>query len=125
MTAEQWQEIERLFAAASELPPVDRARFLDEACAGQAAVRAEVDSLLEASGEGERFLDQPPSQLVANLFETGPASATVIGPYRILRLVGEGGMGTVYEAEQQNPQRTGGLKVIRRKDGDRPERAAL
>ena len=42
-----------------------------------------------------------------------------------LRLVGEGGMGTVYEAEQQNPQRTGGLKVIRSKDGDRPERAAL
>ncbi|GEM_PF-4906231 len=72
-----------------------------------------------------RFLDQPQSQLVANLFETGSANATVIGSSRILRLVGEGGMGTVYEAEQQNPQRTGGLKVIRSKDGDRPERAAL
>ena len=111
MIASRWPDIERLYFEARDLAPGDRAALLDTACQGQPELRAEVESLLAAGGQQDRFLDQPPAQLVANLLEqTTPER---IGPYAILRVLGEGGMGTVYQARQENPSRIVALKVIK------------
>jgi len=118
MTPGGWPEIERLYLEASGLAEGDRARFLDQACAGHAgpeaaSLRAEVESLLAADAGGGAFLDRPPSLLAADLLEGHPEAPAAIGPYRILEVLGEGGMGTVYRAEQQTPRRIVALKVIK------------
>ncbi len=113
MTRETWGRIESLFLEASALPPAGRAAFLDRACAGQAELRAEVESLLGADHAHVDFLERPPSRLAADVLRQRPAWPESIGPYRILGLLGEGGMGIVYAAEQNNPQRAVALKVVR------------
>ncbi|MBI3208753.1 MAG: serine/threonine protein kinase [Candidatus Solibacter usitatus] len=113
MKAGDWGEIERLYLEASALPPSDRAAFLLQACAGDAPLQREVESLLDADLAHGAFLDLAPSRLAADLLERSPAGFSRIGPYRILKVLGEGGMGTVYLAEQQTPQRMVALKVIK------------
>ena len=116
-----------LFAQALELPPEERGAFLDAACRGETTLRADVESLLAydsgfVSGEhDEGFLRSPlvcgseamPADDSPQPVRHEPALAVHIGRYRILRRRGEGGMGIVYEAEQDNPRRTVALKVIR------------
>src|ERR1035438_3898455 len=113
MTSGGWPEIERLYLEASGLVAADRAAFLDQACAGQPSLRAEVESLLDADPTRCPFLDAPPSRLAADLLARHPGGPAAIGPYRILQVLGEGGMGTVYRAEQQTPHRIVALKVIK------------
>lgn len=113
MTSHGWPQIESLYLEASAVAPSERASFLDHACAGQPSLRSEVESLLEADLARGDFLDVPPSRLAADLLEKHPDGLEFIGRYRILGVLGEGGMGTVYRAEQQTPQRMVALKVIR------------
>jgi eukaryotic-like serine/threonine-protein kinase len=127
MTAPYQKRIRDLFAHAAELPARDRGAFLDDACRDESELRARVEELLvhdhglATEMDGENFLKSP---LVRELEATPsgasmpprreePALPAQVGRYRILRRCGEGGMGTVYEAEQDNPRRTVALKVIR------------
>jgi len=114
MKSPSWPEIEHLYLEASNLPPAARAGFLAEACAGRPDLRAEVDSLLAAGSASESFLN-PPSLLAGDLLNRRATLPATVGPYRIVRLLGEGGMGIVYQAVQQSPSRIVALKVI--KDG--------
>jgi serine/threonine protein kinase len=106
--------------------PAARQEFLDRACGGDASLRAQVESLLEASARAGSFLEQPaaaPALTGAYLPAGEPVSAatppgegpgTVIGPYKLLQQIGEGGMGTVFLAEQTQPvQRQVALKIIK------------
>ena len=116
-----------LFAEALELPPEERGAFLDAACHGDPGLRADVESLLaydsglEIGERDESFLKSPlvrgvdrtPADLALQPERHEPPLPTHVGRYRILRRHGEGGMGIVYEAEQDNPRRTVALKVIR------------
>jgi len=109
-----------LFDEAVELPPDKRDAFLDAACAGDAALRAEVASLLAHDGSSSgrddtSFLKSPlVREPESSPFPTnGTAEGRRIGRYLVLRELGSGGMGTVYEAEQDNPRRAVALKVIR------------
>jgi serine/threonine protein kinase len=114
--------------------PEERRACLDQACAGQPALRAQVEALLRASERAGRFLETPALALIDHCEGPGsnrdesaqsPARAagpeplpqgpgTLVGPYKLLQQIGKGGMGVVYLAEQQEPvRRQVALKVIK------------
>jgi len=115
MEVERWQEIERLYHAARELEESAKAPFLKRACAGDESLEQAVRSLLDHAEDTTTFLEKPALEVAAMelaMAAPRPLPAT-IGRYRIIRLLGEGGMGTVYEAEQDQPRRLVALKVIK------------
>lgn len=125
LTPEQFAQIERLFDAALELPGADRAAFLDDACA-DAGVRREVENLL---AEDARLAKQSLSLAGRMEVARGRAAAdmepdtaaelaiplpSTIGPYELVELIGEGGFGSVFRAEQSEPvQREVALKILK------------
>src|SRR5947199_6798529 len=101
--------------AALELPTAQRAAYLDQACAGDAALRQEVEALLEANDQAESFLQVPPVGLDFNRsLPFTEKAGDQIGRYKLLQQIGEGGCGVVYMAEQEEPvRRRVALKVIK------------
>jgi serine/threonine protein kinase len=114
--ADQPRPEKSIFLAAVEIDPAaDRAAFLDRSCAGDPALRAQVDALLAAHDDPPRLLDVP-EDATPTVDEPGRPdhAGTVIGPYKLLQVIGEGGMGTVYMAEQTRPvRRKVALKLIK------------
>lgn len=104
MTPERYRRLGELFDAALDRPAAERAAFLDEACHGDSELHKAVEGLLENYVESDPFL--APTQA-----EPVPSR---VGPYTIRKPLGEGGMGTVYMAEQSEPiRREVALKVIK------------
>jgi serine/threonine protein kinase len=92
-----------------------RSAYLDRACAGDPALRSQVEQLLQAHQEPGPFMERPAPALVATVDEPlTERPGTVIGPYKLREQLGEGGMGLVFVAEQQQPvRRKVALKVIK------------
>src|SRR5262249_13159055 len=93
----------------------DRARYLDEVCGGDLGLRRRVERLLRAVSEAGSFLDTP-AQAPSSTVDPPPVASPgiVIGPYKLIEQVGEGGMGTVWMAQQTAPvKRLVALKLIR------------
>ncbi|HEV8198656.1 MAG TPA: serine/threonine-protein kinase [Candidatus Polarisedimenticolia bacterium] len=117
---DRWRSLAPLLREALALEPRDRAGFLDRACASDPRLRDEIEALLRADEEaaGLSFLgapaDLPPPDEGGSGAprEGGSPAGRAIGPYRLVREIGRGGMGVVYEAEQQSPRRPVALKVI-------------
>jgi serine/threonine-protein kinase len=115
MTPERYRQIERLYHEALELPAGrERAAFVETACAGDEALRREVESLL-GHGEGNSFLETPPDAVAAEMV-TAQRVRTVAGrklrQYQIRSLLGVGGMGEIYLADDLLLARQVALKLL-------------
>lgn len=103
MIDQRWRQIKDILAAVLELEPDRRAAYLDEACAGDAALRAEVEEYLQYEPEAsERLPVTRWSDFEAGVEPVPEAAPERLGPYRILRELGQGGMGIVYLAERDD-----------------------
>ena len=92
-----WARIEEIFLAAADLSGADRARYLDDACGGDATLRDEVESLLTADGKAEPAFGGAVAT-AARAFSIG--DPTHAGAYKLVREIGRGGMGAVYLGER-------------------------
>jgi serine/threonine protein kinase/tetratricopeptide (TPR) repeat protein len=104
-----------LFEAALELPPEERLAYLDGACGGDTAMRQRLEALLSKHDQADSFLESPAANLDTTTDELpGECPGAVIGPYKLLEQIGEGGFGVVFMAEQQHPvRRMVALKLLK------------
>src|SRR5262249_7178191 len=109
--------LDTIFARAIEIASnPERAAFLDEACGGDPDLRREVEQLVRDHFRAGTFLDRPAAHLVATVEEqpSAEAAGAMIGPYKLLEQIGEGGMGTVWMAQQTAPvKRLVAVKLIK------------
>jgi serine/threonine protein kinase/Flp pilus assembly protein TadD len=102
------------FALLDIADPAERLAYLEQACAGDPALRVQVEKLLKAHEEPGPFMDGPAAAMAATDETRIESPGTVIGPYKLLEQIGEGGFGVVFMAEQQHPvRRKVALKVLK------------
>ncbi|MFL6254688.1 MAG: protein kinase domain-containing protein [Pyrinomonadaceae bacterium] len=121
MSPEQWGRLKEMFRVAIEYDPRRRAAYLERVCAGDTALRAEIESLLASHDQAEHFIESPAFDGNVKAFIESPAEQEVVvgrrtGSYQLLRELGRGGMGTVYLAERADEQykKLVAIKVVRR-----------
>ncbi len=120
MEPELWSRVEDLFHRALELDPNSRAEFLDDACRDDPVLRREVESLLALDKTAEHFIESPALEVMGRLAAQQPPITEIpekIGPYRIVREIGHGGMAVVYLAERDDQQYRGRVAIKMVKPG--------
>jgi serine/threonine protein kinase/tetratricopeptide (TPR) repeat protein len=110
-----WLRVKEVLGLALDLPPDRRPELLDTLCAGDPELRAEVESFLSAESEAGAFYEALASGALAPVEDPDPHVGSQLGPYRIERLIGHGGMGAVYLARRTDDfEHSVAIKMIRR-----------
>jgi eukaryotic-like serine/threonine-protein kinase len=105
--------LKRVYHSALELAENERPAFLEKACAGDEALRQEVESLLRSAPSGDRFIEEPALKVAVFAQENSQSLlGQQLGSYKILSLLGAGGMGEVYRARDSKLNRDVALKVL-------------
>jgi hypothetical protein len=125
---ERWQKIESIYHAALTRDLDQRDAYLDQACEGDTEIRREVDSLLEFDDKAEEFIKTPAIAVAARALAAeesqtdGPRHLVDVGPYHLLRLLGQGGTGDVYLAIDTRLGRKVAIKLLASELGNDDER---
>ncbi len=115
---EKWDQVKELFALALERDPEERSSFLRQACAGDDALRTEIESLLSSFDGAPDFLEDCPAADLLSAHSrafTEKMAGKKIGAYRIIREIGQGGMAVVYlgERNDQNYRKQVAIKMVK------------
>src|SRR5439155_18597643 len=113
----RWEEVEALLDQTLDLSARDRAAFLERACSGDSALRAEVERLVQAAETSGGFLAEAAAAFAAPLLsrladDATPSPGARLGTYEVVRELGRGGMATVYLARDLKHDRDVALKVL-------------
>src|SRR5262245_10051802 len=115
MKTKRWRRIEGLYHAALECASGERTAFLDKACDGDWSLQQEVESLLAYDERAQDFIATPPLMIASELVASKQPSTLVgrnVGHYQILSVIGRGGMGDVYLAQDMTLGRKISLKIL-------------
>src|SRR5215471_20179554 len=106
MTPERWLQIKELFGKALEMDPAVRLGYLDQVCGADVDLRNDVGRFLAAQDKAEDFLSKPPSLDAAHeeCAQLDHRIGQFLGSYKLIGLIGEGGMGVVYRGIRADDQ---------------------
>ena len=110
MTPERWEQIDQIFEQALEIEPAARSAYLDEACRNDGDLRREVESML--SHDLEESLVSDSVEEATRLLSPSAATPEFIGRYRIIKILGAGGMGRVFLAQDEQLNRPVAVKLL-------------
>ncbi len=116
MDSSRWDRIQSVFHGAADLPKLQQRAFLESACAGDVSLMADVQALLDEDAKDSSLLNRNMADIASEVLDD-PASSRFpfkeFGPYRIVRVLGEGGMGVVFLAERRDLRSQVAIKILR------------
>jgi serine/threonine-protein kinase len=115
MESARWERVQAIFHEAVQLPVSEQGAFLESSCRGDTTLIADVSAMLAADARGMRLLDDGLAPIASDVLAADPSTlpSDQFGPYRLLHLLGEGGMGVVYLAERKDVGGQVAIKILR------------